>query len=154
MVVEDPDWAPGRIVTAANLQDLTPDKRSWTPSWGNVTLGTGASNSGHWWYVGLTVFFTARFILGTGGDVTNTITLSWTGQLPDIDADLVDELVVNAFASDTDGDPRISGGGIPTGQNGIARFFNNTTVGWSQLQPFDWNAGDIMRVTGFYLRSP
>jgi hypothetical protein len=153
-MVVDADWAPGRVVTAENLQDLTPDKKVWTPSWGNVTLGTAPSNTGHWWEIGLTVFFTARFILGTGGDVTNTITMSWAGQLPNMDADLVDELVVTAFAQDTSGNPRISGGGIPTDQNGIARFFDNTNVGWSAAQPFDWAAGDRLRVTGFYLREP
>lgn len=155
MVAVDADFAPGRKAIAERFQDLVPNKQTWTPSWGGVTLGTAPVNTGQWWQVGLAVFFTARLTLGTGGDVTGTITLSWSGVLPNMDPDLVETLVVPAYASHNLGNPRHSGVGIPLGQTGIDRIVSSgTNVGWSATQPFDWAAGYQLRLSGSYLTTP
>ena len=48
---------------------------SFTPTWNNVTLGTGATSTGKWRYYNGDLEFIATFVLGTGGSVTGNVSV-------------------------------------------------------------------------------
>lgn len=49
---------------------------SYTPIWTNVTPGAGSTTSGQYTKIGRTVFFRATIVLGTGGTLTGSISVS------------------------------------------------------------------------------
>jgi hypothetical protein len=48
---------------------------AFTPSWNNVTLGSGETNVGRYFLMGKTLFVTADLTLGTGGSVSGTLSM-------------------------------------------------------------------------------
>lgn len=126
----------------------------WTPSWTNVILGTGASNIGRYWKNGREVNFIAKFILGTGGDVTSNIFLDWNGQLPAAHSDFNVVQSPSAVAWASDGNTRYVGAGIFSDGvlTRIGRFAGDgTNIAWDATQPFNWAGGALLLVQGKYL---
>lgn len=68
-------WPTGEQVTAGLIasEAWTP----YTPTWTNVTLGTGFTSNGQFIKLGRTVFWKAFLKLGTGGAVTGSIVVSF-----------------------------------------------------------------------------
>lgn len=145
------DIANGAIDAAALIVDgvITAAKtnhEAWTsttPTFTNVTLGTGGTSSMHWIQVGRTVHFRAGFTLGTGtGDVSGTITL---------------DLPVSSSAG-----RRFTGIAAATDASALGATFvgvaiiaaTNLTVFstslWGTTAPMDWTASDEFTVSGTY----
>jgi len=54
---------------------------SFTPSWANVTAGTGATNVGRWRYIDGDLEFIASLTFGTGGSVSGSVTITLPNSL-------------------------------------------------------------------------
>lgn len=145
------DIANGAIDAAALIADgvITAAKinhEAWTsttPTFTNVTLGTGGTSSMHHIQIGRTVHFRAGFTLGTGtGDVTGTITLT----LP-VASSAGRRFLGNAAATDASA----LGATFP----GVALITATTltvfaTSLWGTTSPMDWTASDEFTVDGTY----
>lgn len=126
----------------------------WTPSWTNVVLGSGATNVGRYWKIGREVNFVAHLILGTGGDVTSNLFLSWAGQLPDAHSDFGANNMPVATAWADSANNRFGGVGIMSDGNNqrVGRFVSDgTNIAWDATQPFNWASGASISVAGKYL---
>lgn len=62
-------FASGQVLTAAELNAIG-TFTSFTPSWTNITPGTGASNTGQYSIVNKIMFLRVKYVLGTGGALT------------------------------------------------------------------------------------
>lgn len=127
----------------------------WSPSWLNVTLGTGAQNQGEYIKVGRTVFFRAYLTLGTGGDVTGQVSVS----LPVTAAATVflglGAPTVSIICDDATG--AMNPGFAEFTTANLCRLFVIETAGAfgtrnivTTTTPFDWTVGDEIRLGGFY----
>jgi hypothetical protein len=68
-------FAAGQVLTAAELNAIS-TFTSFTPSWTGITAGTGASNTGQYSIVNKIMYIRVKYVLGTGGSVTATPTLT------------------------------------------------------------------------------
>jgi hypothetical protein len=68
-------FTSGQVLTAAELNAIG-TFTSFTPSWTNITLGTGSSNTGQYSIVNKIMFIRSKTVLGTGGSITGTPTLT------------------------------------------------------------------------------
>ena len=68
-------FTAGQILTAAELNAIG-TFTSFTPSWTGITPGTGASNTGQYSIVNKIMFLRTKYVLGTGGSVSGTPTLT------------------------------------------------------------------------------
>ena len=128
--------------------------KTFVPTWGNVTLGTGGTKDGRYWQIGKAAFIIARFTLGTGGNVTSTIHLDWAGLGPPAahsDFNLIQAPVATAWADDSN----LRHGGVGIFADGllsrVSRFVGEAdAIGWGTTVPFDWAAGNSLRVAVYY----
>ena len=139
--IDDATLIVDGTITAAKI-----NHEAWTsttPTFTNVTLGTGGTSSMHWIQVGRTVHFRAGFTLGTGtGDVSGTITLN---------------LPVSSSAG-----RRFCGIAAATDASALGATFvgvaiiSTTTLTvfatslWGTTSPMDWTASDEFTVSGTY----
>lgn len=147
----DPLFLAGEILPAGKLAALSPDPTPFTPTWTGVTLGTtGLLNVGVAWQIGREVNFALRLVLGTGGDVTATISVD----LPvAADAAYTDYYVASVFGA-LNANSRYSGAGVFSSTQ-VSRLVNSATnIGWNASQPFDWVAGSDLRIQGRYIAAP
>jgi hypothetical protein len=70
-------------ITAASLNNvedylagIDAEGETFTPSWTNLTLGTGATNTGSYLKIGRMVWFRSVTILGTGGSASGLIQIA------------------------------------------------------------------------------
>lgn len=119
---------------------------AFTPSYTNVVLGVSPTNLGRYCTVNNLVIAQYQLTLGTGGDVTGTI-------LPNL------PLTAHASALAHVG---TAYGSKSTTRRMAAAEFNDTSslvlVGtdgalWAAAAPFDWAAGDILRIQAMYERA-
>lgn len=79
-IIDTTAW--GNVVRAA-IQDASTALANfdawtaYTPTWTNVTLGTGGVSAGGYMKIGKLVHFYAKVDLGTGGAVTGAVTVSF-----------------------------------------------------------------------------
>lgn len=143
------------------VNEGTPDTANWqpvshnnvwttfTPSFTNVTLGTGGSSSGAYIKLGRLAIVKFGFEIGTsGGNVTGRII--WVP--PAAVAILTGGIKACTFVWATDGSNRWGGTGIQFGsENGASRFASdNDFDGWDSTIPFNWAAGDQLYGMGIY----
>ena len=69
------DFDAGDVLTAANLNAIG-DYNAFTPSWPNVTPGSGATNAGFAAEVNECVFFEIGLVLGTSSSIGGSIYFS------------------------------------------------------------------------------
>lgn len=136
---------------------------SFTPSWTNLTVGTGgsATNTGYYKQIGKTVFFAVNMIFGSSG--------------PSMGSNPYVSLPVNASSNYSTTAPSqtiigtvvfndVSGSPYPghitiNNTSGVANGQVLTTsvgatyptyTGISSTIPFAWGGGDQIRITGYY----
>ena len=119
---------------------------NFTPSWTNVTLGTGAINTGRYVQIGQTVHVSVHFTLGTGGDVTAspfTMALPLAANLSQIpDSGTV---ALQGAAGARDASPStLEKGAVLLRSVGDVRFTPMDVAGgqWGTVSPFDWTVND------------
>lgn len=138
----------GSIDTTAQLADdvVTLAKiasEAWTsatPTFTNVTLGTGGTSSMHWVQIGRTVHFRAGFTLGVGGSVTGEISLT----LP-TNSSAGRRFVGVAGATGPLGATYV---GVATLGTSTVIFYSTTS--WAATAPFTWASGHELTVSGTY----
>ncbi len=128
---------------------------SYTPVFANVTLGTGSTISAAYTRLGRTIHWRAHLILGTGGAVTGTVTVSLpVNATPEVFANLgavgtaiYDDasasMIIGAYEYNTASTVRlllVGAGGTYTDR---ANFITATT-------PFTWTTSDKIRLAGTY----
>jgi hypothetical protein len=136
--IDDATLIADGVITAAKT-----NHEAWTstsPTFTNVTPGTGFTSSMHWIQIGRTVHFRAGFTLGTGGSAPGVITLT---------------LPVNSSAG-----RRFLGVGAATGALGattcgVAVITTSTLTvfsssSWGTTNPFTWGTGHEFTVSGTY----
>lgn len=143
-------WSAGQILTAAQLNTYIPqEKTTWTPTWTNVTVGSGTVTA-NYVRISETVTFNLKFVLGAGsaisGDITFTLPLGSSVE-SEFDAKIVD---VSASAT-------YSARGMQSGAgNGCqvrrldASGTNLAPAVCSSTTPMTWATGDYFIVTGTY----
>ncbi len=120
--------------------------QNFTPSWTNVTLGTGAINTGRYVQIGQTVHVSVHFTLGTGGDVTAspfTMALPLAANLSQITG--VNSVALQGLAGARDASAAtIEKGGVLLRSVGDIRFTPTDVPAsqWGTLVPFDWTVSD------------
>jgi hypothetical protein len=137
-VIDSATFFTDGVITAAKV-----NHEAWTtatPTFTNVTLGTGGTSSMAYIQIGRTVHFRAGFTLGTGGAATGEISLT---------------LPVNSSAG-----RRFVGVAGATGPLG-ATYAGVATIGassvifysvssWAATSPFTWASGHELTVSGTY----
>lgn len=126
---------------------------SWTPTWSNITLGTGGStNTGSYVQLGKTVHFRARFTIGnTGSSVSGDVILT----LP-VNAKTPAQLNGQAVATDSSGAGDFFLQPIITNTSQCQFRALNTAGTYaahaliSPTVPFGWSPGDTLTVDGTY----
>lgn len=127
--------------------------QTYTPTWTNVTLGTGSTVEGAYVKAGRTVFWRAYLTIGTGGSVSGNVSVS----LPvTAAAGVATNLGAPGLAIYDD----FTGGMYPGGfeyTTTTVRFFafdsSATYAGRALLTaaiPFTWAVSDKIRCSGFY----
>jgi hypothetical protein len=66
------DFSAGAVLTAAQLNAIG-DYTAFTPTWSNVTPGSGATNAGFYAEVNECVFFEIGLVLGTSSSIGGSI---------------------------------------------------------------------------------
>jgi hypothetical protein len=66
------DFSAGAVLTAAQLNAIG-DYTAFTPTWTNVTPGSGATNTGFYAEVNECVFFEIALVLGTSSSIGGSI---------------------------------------------------------------------------------
>jgi|10_taG_2_1085330.scaffolds.fasta_scaffold28741_2 hypothetical protein len=69
------DFSSGDVLTAANLNAIG-DYEAFTPSWTNVTLGSGATNAGFAAEINELVFFEIGLVLGSSSSIGGSISFA------------------------------------------------------------------------------
>lgn len=153
----DTDKFVARVAANSAWQDVVPlgAQQSYTPVWGNVTLGTGPTNIGSFMRLGRLIFWRAKLILGTGGTLTGLASVTIPVNMASEEA----AGVKIGFGSVTYGDA--TGGTFPgllisTGvgaytlrviQTDALDAFQNGT---SATRPFAWTTADQIQISGIY----
>jgi hypothetical protein len=123
---------------------------TYTPTFLNVTLGTGATVTGKWRRVAdFMILLRFQLTLGTGGSVTGNLGVTIPGGLSG-EGTLRQTLPVWAFDSSASG----YYSGVAVLQNGGGPNFDrfggpSNTVGWNGTTPFTWASGDIIQGQGW-----
>jgi hypothetical protein len=126
---------------------------AFTPTWANVTLGTGGRQYGHLWVVAPKVIgFKAGFVLGTGGDVTGTLSLDGpagyrvrgdegyaSAHGVALDASTSTRYAINGWQA------------ASAGTQWVSRLVGDGHVGAGAGVPFDWTVSDELHVAGVVL---
>lgn len=128
---------------------------SWTPTWDNLAVGTGgnASNTGSYVQVGKTVFFRAKFVIGTTGQsVTGAPVLN----LP-VAAKAPDQLNAQAVLTDSSGTGDFFLQALIQGGTSKCQFRVLNVAGtypvWALISasvPQGLSPGDSLTVDGYY----
>lgn len=129
---------------------------SFTPSWTNLTAGSG-TNVGYYKQIGKTVFFKTRFVFGVGSSLNATnppiLTLPVTASsnaMSDQDTKIGDLIILDS------GTARFYGTLVyttTTTSTCIANAANTTYVSPSAIHataPMTWTTSDSMHISGFY----
>jgi hypothetical protein len=120
---------------------------AWTPSWTNLTPGSG-TNTGSYCVIGKTVFFRAVFIFGSGSAVGNTpiITLPVT-----IKTYTGITVIGNAYIVDS-GAVQFMGSVLSTGTIICFVLFNSylAHANVTTTVPMTWTTSDAIVLEGFY----
>ena len=161
--------APGDVLRAnsgtaaynnviGNLNDIGGAWTSFTPSWTNVTLGSGATNTGAYLQAGKTIIVRAFFVLGSGGDVTGAITMTLpnsTTYKSAYDANWL--FLSDSIFRDESATTNFTGAVRPGSTNTTVTFTVNATSGTfaatntaAATVPFDWVATDALRCHFIY----
>jgi hypothetical protein len=129
----------------------------WTdyvPTLTNVTLGTGGIKYGRYWRVGKTVVGIAGFRLGTGGNVTGSVTITLPSTAAFIGTDMVGnaEWLAGGRASVSGASGRFAGIGRVTdgAPTVITQVATGGSGGWDATYPFDWTSGDLAALFFMY----
>lgn len=148
-------FASGQILTAAELNAIG-TFTSFTPSWTNITPGTGASNTGQYSIVNKIMFLRVKYVLGTGGSITGgpvmTIpasqtlagspTLLW---LNSMGAAFVD----SGVASYTGGVAQVSTTTIQPYVVNADATYARTINALANTIPFTWGVNDYIEMSGW-----
>lgn len=139
-------FTAGQVLTAAEMNAIG-TWTAFTPSWTNLTVGTGATNSGHYAQLNKILFVKVYVVLGTGPTVGDPIELTLPASLTT--AETAGAYLGTAMATDTGvasypGVCAIQSStklrlitGNATGTYLSANTFNTT-------RPFTWAAGDSL----------
>ena len=149
-------FTAGQVLTAAELNAIS-TFTSFTPTWTNLTVGTGGSalNEGQFTIVNKILYFRLRTVLGTSGFSVGVATLTVpNGQTLESSPDTFQiPSVMVAF-----GDPGIAN------YLGVATKVSATSIGFNAINaagtyaatvpigatvPFTWAAGDRIEVAGW-----
>jgi hypothetical protein len=115
---------------------------NYTPTFANVTLGTGGTKYGRYLAFGKLCVGVGGFTLGTGGVLTGTLTMTLPFTAGTVGADWI-------FAGrgyDASATVGVSGLGVILDGETIGK--NIVTIGnnfWAAATPFTWAAGDTFR---------
>jgi hypothetical protein len=120
---------------------------SFTPTWSNVTHGSGGTNAGRYYTLGNLVFCTVSLILGTGGDVTGTLAMT----LPNshTTANQTAGYVGIAKALDSGTSHYVLAASLTANDTSVGFFYNNSSA-VGQTVPFDWTASDTLTFSIVY----
>lgn len=121
---------------------LSGEATHYVPTFGGTVLGTGGTSFGRYWKIDKLVIGVAGFNLGTGGNVTASLTCSLPTACVDDGADWI------FAARATIGSPaaRASGMGVILGGDNKGSLFVTIGTGeWDATNPFNWAAGAVFR---------
>ncbi len=137
---------------------------SWTPSWTNLTVGTGgnAYNTGYYKQIGKTVFYRLAMIFGTTAPAMGTSPRFVAPVAPSTDyykssiglaSELGRVIILDAGTAEYHGLIRISTTAPTTSfevnvHNAAASYVQNSGI--TSTVPHAWAAGDGLFVTGSY----
>jgi hypothetical protein len=121
---------------------------NFTPTFPNVTLGSGGTSFGRRIKLGRVVVFFCGFTLGTGGNVTAAITIESPTGTPAETGGMAG--FAGARATDTSTGALWGAIGQMNDTFGFFNFGGAGTQGWGATAPFDWNVGDSFFAGGFY----
>lgn len=143
----------GLTATAAELNALDGINDAWTsftPSWTNLTPGTGATNSGRYKQIGKILFFVVSVTLGTSPTVGSNPVLS----LPVAKSSSFNANTPIGISRYYDVSPgaiylgQITAAGNLTVYGSAGTYVNEAFP--SSTIPFTWAAGDALWLSGFY----
>lgn len=139
-------FSAGQILTAAQLNGLATweDWTAFTPTYTNVTLGTGPTNVARYCRVGRLIRAEYSLTLGTGGSVSSTIVAS----LP-VAAQGV-TVPHKGTAVGLQGSTRRSAMCDLNSVNDFIYIQSDNGALWAAAAPFTWAAGNILRTEIVY----
>lgn len=115
----------------------------FTPTWTNITPGTGSSTSGRWRRVGETMEIESVITLGTGGSVSGNIAMT----IPD--GKTYATIMNGGTAAAVDASVpsgRVTGSVYAGNGTDSIAFSSSASATWGSGIPFAWDAGDQIRV--------
>jgi hypothetical protein len=114
---------------------------SFTPSWTNVTVGTGATNTGRYMYVQGSIRVQARLVLGAGGAVTGAVTMT----MPNGETAGVAPFSLGSAVA-FQGGATVEWPGVcrSLASGSTLRFYSPTGNDWNTNNPFTWGNTDQM----------
>lgn len=151
------NFAAGAEVTSTKLNEQviadllylyegTAQWTTFTPTWSNVTLGSGSATYGRYRRSGNIVEFQAGVKLGTGGSVTGVISMTGPLSLAGISGFAIGGMG-SAVALDLSAGARYPGGFYASsGTTWVSRLFESGDVGWDADEPFTWEPNDELHV--------
>lgn len=135
--------------TATQLNTATNAWTAFTPSWTNLTVGSGGTNSGYYCQIGKTVHLRVKVILGTSpsvGAVDLTLPVAASSNY------IEQQPIGNVVLRDTDGGIYVLG---RLGRNGnlyYSKVSSTVSILWNlgSSEPFTWAASDEIMITATY----
>lgn len=122
---------------------------SFTPAWGNLTEGNG-QNEGYYLQLGKTIFFRARFILGSTSSITGAVSLA----LPVTKiATMDDNYLLGHIVRLLDAGTAFYYGTMLANGNLVVHSTGSTYLGELSVTatvPFTWVTTDTIWVSGIY----
>jgi hypothetical protein len=135
-------FASGAVLTAAQLNGAWTD---FTPTWTNVTLGTGSSQTWAYIYVPGGMWISGGTSLGTGGSFTGAISMT----LPNSETTRASRPGFNigmAFFVDASGADSF-GNVTCSASDTTLSFYTQAGSLINATTPFTWTTSDVLRAT-------
>lgn len=127
------------------------DPEGWTdydPNFANVSLGTGGTEYGRYMRRGRDLFFTAGFVLGTGGSLTGSLTVDLPlGHNSDVGWGPFLAFAYDDTATSTYGQVTLFGG---TATFTARPILTETGSAFNGTTPHTWADADRLFISGFY----
>ncbi len=121
-------------------------KTDFTPSWTNLTLGTGGTTSGYYYRVGEFMHLFASVTFGTGGAITNSLEIAVPNSLTGAPIS-ENKAIGDAWYYDSSATQQADGS-VVLGTTGHINFLSTavSSGGVNATVPWTWASGDIIRI--------